>query len=452
MPLWLDMLHPTNLAIIVVLFWMTGPVAPLIPDLDDSLGTMLALPANSLSAPVDVDNQFLRLSWYPVYLIVLLLVHPHWRRIWTVVARNWPLALLLGWTFLSTLWSVSPADTLRRTIALSLSTAFAVYLGSRFDTLQIVKLLAVALTIDMVGSVVCAVAFPSIGISSDTEYAGAWRGVFASKNQMGGIMLIACLAFFILYLAERRRTYLLGLGAGFALLLLSTSKTPLVIMIALVPSLTLTSRFFRDSRGFSLLLALSLTIAALVLLVVSVALEPVLAFFGRDLTFTGRTDIWDLSWQAAQQRYWTGYGYGAFWTGGKAADNIWDVLNWRVPSSHNGGLEIWLALGFVGVMIFAALIVRSFSEIVAQATKCGREECLWRLGYFLIFAIELVTEPNSMEQTSVSWALFVVVISAGARIARRPQRAGTAAERPPPWSPRLLPAAGRVPPRPRLAR
>jgi exopolysaccharide production protein ExoQ len=404
-----EFLEPEKLAAIVVLFWMSGPVAPLIPNLDSSLGASLSLP-DSLSAPSGINDQLLRLSWYPVYAVVLVLAYRYWHLIWATAKRHWPLLMLLSWTCLSTLWSVSPADTARRSVALSLTTTFAVYLGVRYDALSALKLVAVALGIDVIGSAVCAVVFPAIGIANDADYPGAWRGVFASKNQLGAMMLIESLALCVLYFSERCRIYLIGLGAAFALLLLSTSKTPLFILLSLMPCLALIRRFFRTPRGFSVLLALALSVAGIVFIVGSASFDAILAFFGRDPTLTGRTDIWYLSWEAIQQRYWAGYGYGAFWANRWGpANDIWDALNWRVPSSHSGLLELWLGLGLFGVVTFGMLLLRSLSEILSQAARGSCEECLWRLGYFVIFVVHAITEPTAMDQTSVSWALFIAV-------------------------------------------
>jgi exopolysaccharide production protein ExoQ len=415
-PAWREFLEPEKFAAILVLFWMSGPVAPLIPNLDSSLGASLSLP-DSLSAPSGINDQLLRLSWYPVYLVVLVLAHRYWHLIWASARRNWPLLLLLGWTCLSTVWSVSAPDTARRSVALSLTTTFAVYLGVRYDPLSALKLVAIALGIDVIGSAVCAVAFPAVGVTNDADYPGAWRGLFASKNQLGAMMLIEWLALCVLYFAERSRIYLIGLGAAFALLLASTSKTPLFILLSLLPCLALIRRFFRVPRGFSVLLALALCVAAIVFIVGSATFDAILAFFGRDPTLTGRTDIWYLSWAAIQQRYWAGYGYGAFWANRWGpANDIWDALNWRVPSSHSGLLELWLGLGLFGVAVFGMLLLRSLYEILSQAARGSCEECLWRLGYFIIFVVHAITEPTAMDQTSVSWALFISVIVARSRI------------------------------------
>jgi hypothetical protein len=156
-----------------------------------------------------------------------------------------------------------------------------------------------------------------------------------------------------------------------------------------------------------------------------------------DMTLTGRTDIWALSWEAIQSRFWAGYGYGAFWSNpwGPATE-IWDALNWRVPSSHSGVLELWLGLGFVGVALFAALLLRTFRRVTLELASNRREEALWRVGFFFIFVVHAATEPSIMEQTSISWVLFVALGIAPRVVSALPVTKKRA-RRPAPWSQRL---------------
>lgn len=421
------MLEPANLAAAAVLFWMSGPVAPLIPNLDNTLSELFTIQAGPLPPPVDANDELLRMSWIPVYLLVLTLAFGHWRVIGHFLLRQRTLLLLIGWTFLSTLWSVSPEDTLRRSIALSASTVFGLYLGTRFDVLWVVRLLAMALALEMLASLICGMAFSDIGVASEGEYAGAWRGVYVSKNSLGATMLIACLVYYVLYAVDRSRWHLLGIGIALGLLALSMSRTPVVILLALVPSLSLTRRFSRDPRRFGIVIGLTLCAAGIVALFAGVMLQSVLELLGRDVTLTGRTDIWSLTWDAIQERFWTGYGYGAFWSNpwGPATE-IWDALSWRAPSSHSGLLELWLALGLIGVMLFVWLMVQTFLRIIASAPLAKPEQALWVVGYFVIFLVHAITEPSMMEQTSISWVLFVAIACArGSPLGRARRRTPT---------------------------
>jgi exopolysaccharide production protein ExoQ len=421
-----DAFQPMNVFVVIVLFWMSGPVAPLIPNIDETFTALFAAHSSSLSEPVDVGGDFLRLSWIPIYLIVLVIACRHGRRIATLVAANGVLVVLLCWVIFSTLWSVGAADTLRRSIALSLSTMFGICLCARYDVLSTVRLLAAALAMDIVASAVCSLVFPGVGIAQSGDYAGAWRGVFASKNTLGAMMLVALLAFYVLYLADRARWHLLAIGAALSLLLLSTSMTPLVTLFALVPALTLTRRLIQRRRRIGLIFGFLASVTALLVLIASTDIEALLAFFGRDATLTGRTEIWQLSWEAILGRFWIGYGYGAFWSNqwGPATE-IWDSLNWRVPSSHSGLLELWLGLGIVGVLLFVALVVRTFLTIVANSRRATPEQLIWLVGYFLIFLVHAVTEPTALEQTNISWVLFVSISCARARVTLRSSSAST---------------------------
>ena len=409
-----EILRPVNLTVIALLFWMSGPVAPFIPNLDSTLDTLFSLQSGaSFSVPVETNDEFLRMSWIPAYLAVVALASRHARLLGAVMLRNWPLPLLLCWTLSSSLWSVSPPDTLRRAIALAASTVFGVFLGTRFPVLWLVRLLAVALAIDMVATFICCLGFPHVGIASDAEYAGAWRGVFLSKNSLGAMMLIGCLVFYVLYLVDRQRRYLLAVAVALMLLVLSVSRTPLLILFTLVPALALTRWFARDRRPAGLMLGLALCVAAMVVLFVTTMLAPLLSLLGRDMTLTGRTDIWSLTWDAIQGRFWIGYGYGAFWINPLGpATEIWDALNWRAPSSHSGVLELWLGLGAIGVALFATLVWRTLLAILNRAKHGPIAETLWLVGYFLIFVVHAATEPSMMEQTSISWVLFIAAVCA----------------------------------------
>jgi exopolysaccharide production protein ExoQ len=413
------LLRPVNLTAIALLVWMSGPVAPFIPNLDSMLDFSLQA-GGSFSVPMETDDALLRMSWIPAYLAVVVLASRHARLVGAVMLGNWPLLLLLGWALSSSLWSVSPPDTLRRAIALAASTVFGVFLGARFPVLWVVRLLAVALAFDIVATFICSLGFPAVGIASDADYAGAWRGVFLSKNSLGAMMLIGCLVFYILYFVDRQRRYLVALAVAMLLLVLSVSRTPLIILFTLVPALALTRWFARDRRPAGLILGMALCVGAMVVLFVTTLLEPLLSLLGRDATLTGRTDIWSLSWDAIQGRYWIGYGYGAFWINPLGpATAIWDALNWRAPSSHSGVLELWLGLGAIGVALFAALVWRTLLAILNRA-KCGPfAETLWLVGYFLIFVVHAATEPSMMEQTSISWVLFIATVCAVEPVPRR---------------------------------
>mgnify|MGYP006137444093 CR=1 FL=1 len=77
-------------------------------------------------------------------------------------------------------------------------------------------------------------------------------------------------------------------------------------------------------------------------------LGPIGMLTGKDLTFTGRTDIWDILVEHIKLNPYLGTGYGAYWTGpvaGSLSNEFMLRLHFYPGSAHNGYLEILNDLG-----------------------------------------------------------------------------------------------------------
>jgi O-antigen ligase len=417
-------LKPVNLTMIAVMFWMTGPIALLIPNLDDALTGIYTLRVGAVQVPTaDVDDALLRSLWLPAYAVFLAMAFIERRAVWDFLARNWALVLVLGWTFLSTLWSISPGDTARRGFALGVCTLYGIVLGARYGSLTTIRYFAAAIAIGMVASVLCATAFPGIGLSGGGSYLGSWRGIYANKNSMGASMLKGCLAFWILYSVDGKRWYLAGFGAAVFLLLLSTAKTPIIILLLLAGILAVLHGAARNPQRVGTVLGLGLSALSFLLLIAYTFQAQVLAIMDRDPTFTGRTEIWQLTWDTIQNRFWLGYGYGAFWAVPYGpATQIWDSLSWRVPNSHSGILELWLGIGFIGFALFCVFMIRTCAMIARYAAYAPAGETLWHVGLTLIFLTYSFSESASLEHNSIGWVTFTAVVAAVERPAARARR------------------------------
>jgi O-antigen ligase len=116
-----------------------------------------------------------------------------------------------------------------------------------------------------------------------------------------------------------------------------------------------------------------LTAAIPVLLAVYVVLEfvfdlsaTVADFMGRDSTLHGRTDIWNAVLNAGTNPV-LGVGYQSFWMGARLGA-VWNSLNvgFGVNEAHNGYLETYLNLGFVGVALLTVFLVSSYRTVCRQ--------------------------------------------------------------------------------------
>lgn len=113
-----------------------------------------------------------------------------------------------------------------------------------------------------------------------------------------------------------------------------------------------------DLRTSTLFLAASM-LGVMALLVGSfLSLATITSASGKDLTFSGRTDIWGAAVTAIEQRPLLGYGTGAmFWSNpvNQETDALWREVGFEAAHAHSGALDLMLQLGAVGLILFSGL-------------------------------------------------------------------------------------------------
>lgn len=325
-------------------------------------------------------------------------------------ARAVPLLLgLLALAALSTLWSIDSGATLRRSIWLALTTAFGLYLAWRHDWKSLLNVLAAGFIVLIAGSLALGLLAPSVGRMT-FEHPGAWSGLWTHKNTLGGIMAlgVAICAAAAIVTPERRNLWIGCAVAAFALVLLSTSKTALIA-----------SALGIGVIGFSMLvrrgplhaiMAGAVVGAFLVAGVGIVFLAPdlIVAALGRDLTLTGRTDIWEASARFVEAKPWLGYGYYAFWL----PDNgpaywVREAVAWQVASAHSSWLELALGLGRVGVVLFALQLFATLSRGVGVVMQ--PQAGLWAPAFLATFALYTLSESHALQANNIFWIIYVAV-------------------------------------------
>ncbi|CAA9319106.1 MAG: hypothetical protein AVDCRST_MAG93-5659, partial [uncultured Chloroflexia bacterium] len=99
--------------------------------------------------------------WLGVYATTSLLIVTRWRRFLWVATRDKLLLLLVGLAVVSVVWSVAPAITLRRDVALLGTTLVGAYFAMRYEPGEQLRLLAWALGVAALLSLLFALALPS---------------------------------------------------------------------------------------------------------------------------------------------------------------------------------------------------------------------------------------------------------------------------------------------------
>jgi exopolysaccharide production protein ExoQ len=365
-----------------------------------------------------------------VYVITACLVLVWRKRFTRVVKRDTLLWFIIGIALLSVLWSAAPEVTLRRGVALIGTTALGVYVAMRFGLREQLQLLAWALGLGALFSLLFTLAVPAYGIMEDPQ---GWRGVYAHKNGLGRNMALGALAFMLLALSERRYRWVswAGFGLSIVLLLLSNSITGLVIFLTLLPLLPL----YRATR-WPYTLAVPFLIVG-VLLLGGLALwglaneGTVLGFFNRETTFTGRTNVWSAAFDMIQERPWLGYGYQAFWLGwdGPSA-YVLIVADFDPLSAHSGYLDLWLNLGLLGVVVFALGFLRAVTRAIYWVRSTKIDEGLWPSAFLTYMLLYNITESAILARNSITWVLYVIVVLSMSRDRAKPPGRLTASASP----------------------
>ena len=380
-------------------------------------GLVVLMMSNALLGPLfdplqtgGESHPFLRQIWLPIYAIILGLAAWRWREL----RRAWLPALLLlvliGWTFASVGWSVAPDITLRRAVAVAISTLFGVYLAASFGGRGMSEILAACFLILAIGSYIAALAFPAFGVHHDVN-AGLWRGLWYEKNQMGALMVYGSLAALSAALASppRRLLWIATLVLCAGLVVMTRSATSLLsLMIVLFG----TAALVMTGKGAAATVAAIWTgVTGLMALIGVYMLAPQLLFeaVGKDASLTGRTQIWAAILRESQDAPLTGYGYAAFWNRNSApAKWIRAQLQWQVPTAHNGWLDLLIQLGQIGVAIFAVILGAAL--IVAFLRRRRLRDGYFAPLFLLVYAVSLQSESFILIQNEMAWMLAVAAM------------------------------------------
>ena len=368
------------------------------------------------------DNPLLLVIQTVMYAITLGFVVLHWRKFTAAVRSSaWVLALAL-FALLSTLWSSDPGFTCRRSLVVMATTVFGIYFGSRFDLRCQVRLLGWTFILLAVLSAACALLVPQYGIDSQL-HRGDWQGILGQKNLLGKAMAVAIIVLWSAKGVLPRVLRIAALAMCAVVMLMSGSRAALLVSGALL-LMTFSYRALR-ARPPTLVPLAIMFVAGAVGLVLLAADNGSLAldYLGRDHTLTRRTEIWAVVWTAISSHMLLGYGFSGFWAGlhGESA-RVAVSLGFVARHALNGFLDLWLELGIVGLLLFAAGYFGAVIDGLKLLRMCPDRLATWPLQYLAFMLLYDLAEGPILRQTNLYWALYVAVAVAAAQATRMGQQ------------------------------
>jgi O-antigen ligase len=347
------------------------------------------------------------------------------------LGRAWPLLAPVAVALLSFAWSADPAMALRRSGALALTTAFALFLVTRYDARGLIDRLLVALGLYCGLSFALIVAAPQIGVHTAAgvlfaEHVGAWRGLSPFKNDFGRNVAYAAVVFWAAALARGRGRLVFAAATAFAVALVAGSRSGQAAVLfatcaAASAALALLASFSRRERSALLLVAAPL--AALVAVGADALASASLSALGKDASLTGRSEIWPVVLRALEGRMALGGGYGAGWET-LAANEVYKALGRVIGHAHNGYLNLMVDVGVVGLAAAAATLLVYAGRLYAALSR-GRSPELVLVAFATLLFIVAGNWVASflMKHNSLFWVMLVCLGSELARPARLRRRA-----------------------------
>jgi exopolysaccharide production protein ExoQ len=303
------------------------------------------------------------------------------------------LCLLVLWCLASVLWSDYPATSLRHGLQLALTVVFAIALSQRLPPLVLLKILAVCFLI------ACAASLASGRARADGL---GLLGIYGSKNAMASASSLLFLIGICLGIDRRLPARWRGLGAiGVALgslLLVRANSVGSAVATAAVCLALVVLVILRHLTGAQRLVLGTLAGLALVAgLLVSIAYidqisATILQATGKDLSLTGRTDLWRIALDEIAARPILGAGFQAVWVpGNPLAEALWQEFGIETRTGfhfHNAYLSNAVEIGVPGAALQATLVFGALFGALAWVIRDLRAETLF-LALFMVRQITL---------------------------------------------------------------
>jgi O-antigen ligase len=342
--------------------------------------------------------------------------------------RNVWLIVLFLYMLTSAAWSDVPAVSFKRWVKSIEDLVMVLVILTEADPLEAeCTVLRRALFVTIPLSIVFIKYFRNLGTMWDDFGNEMWIGATTHKNVLGEVAMTAGIVFLLEAVRHWRSrwswvylTYVLMAlwilnGSPRANFLRSNTS---VIGLALGTSLMIVLYFFRSNAAYVGRFLLAGVFAASLLFlgfqlfqsseggsVMAAGIEAT----GRDLTLSGRTNLWNDLLNIAREHPFVGVGFGSFWIGN--THHLWEKHLWMPTQGHNGYIDVYLELGAIGLLLLGGVIIAAFrgiSRLLTENFLHGMLHLIW----FTIIVFHNMTESSYLRGSVDLWFLFLLSVTA----------------------------------------
>jgi exopolysaccharide production protein ExoQ len=339
-----------------------------------------------------------------------------------LLRANWPIVLYFSYCLLSIVWSDFPDVAFKRwTKAISDLVMVLIVVTDPKPVAALRRLLSRTGFILLPASVLLTKYFADLGRGFDAWGRPSITGVTTDKNLLGVITFVLSLGavWRVLTLLRdsdqpNRGRHLLAQGTllvfGVALLVVAHSTTSVVCFV-LGGGLMLATGLPMIGRRPAAVHALVLMVVLAGGLAMLFGSEEVVHAMGKQTDFTGRVPIWEAVIPMVPNPV-LGAGFESFWLGARL-EKIWSAFPvLHLNEAHNGYIEVYLNLGWMGVGLIALILIHGYRHAVAAFRRDPTIGGLM-LAYVVAAAIYSVTEAGFRLLDPIWIFLLLAVVGAG---------------------------------------
>lgn len=328
-----------------------------------------------------------------------------------------PLGVSLMQSFLVTGDRKSELTTCIRFV---ITVMFALWLADRYEVRHLLELICRAQGVFVFLNLMIFLVFRSYGFYYDEEGRYLFHGLMERKNAIGeelayGTVLLVAL--FCLKRKERQTAspLMITVFAAQLFLLLQTRAVGAMAVVVIAVSYLLLydgmqGRLPRFHWSY-IYIAISVIFLTASLTVMPF-FAPVFEYFGKDVTLSNRTTMWEeIIPFMIENRTFTGYGMLMFWNdadGVKALQDRFSRNTWFRSMSygaHNTLLEMWLDVGLIGIGLYFLMLLYSFRRI----KKFTQEQYMACSAFMLPLMIRGLTERSYTSSGYLTLFLFIML-------------------------------------------
>jgi O-antigen ligase len=349
------------------------------------------------------------------------------RPVLTILRNNYAILLFFFYCAVSIAWSDFPLVSFKR------------WIKAVGDLVMVLLVLTDARPVDAVKQLLTRLGFVLLPLSVlfdkyypsySREYSMSWvpmiSGVTGTKNELGGLCLITGLGSLWVLLdlwqnrkAPFRRRRLLARGIILALAVLlckqASSMTSFSCLLMAGTVMVLSGlRGVRRRPGW--IHGLVWGLVALSIFATLLDESGVLvSLLGRNPTLTGRTDIWRAV-LSMHTNPLVGTGFEDFWMGSRL-EHVDSLVGEGIQEAHNGYLEMYLNLGWIGLILLGTIMATGYRKIIALYRRNPRIGGALLAFFFVIITFSL--SEAGFRTMGMIWDMFLFAVafsSAGLRL------------------------------------